>query len=398
MNESMILEIIPITPNTGGVVSPTETVGRADEIAHYWSTLHQQGIALFAERRFGKSSILRKMEAECPPNFIAIYKPIEGLRSKLDFYRSIFERIKERQLVRKKLIERIETVYDELAKRLGENPVMTLKILEKEWETEFSNLLSDLQKENKDKKIVIILDEFSIFLSKIDPEEAVSVIGFLRDISNEPNCKIRFIYCGSIGIDLVLDKIKSQGYYIGDPLNHLKKIDLEPFTDKNAFYFGQCLELGCELKISEKNIKYLCKRADNIPYFIDFTFDQLRKVNKKTLTKSDIDKSFNEIIEDGSSKISLKHFFDRIDKFYPNSKLSIFIMNTISKSESYISESEISNLVFSQFMEFDRQEVNNEIDRLRNDNYLNRKIIDNERTYTIKYNLLKLWWARNKAY
>ena len=74
------LKVIPIVPNTGGIVSPEETVGRESEIAFYWETLEKQGIALFAERRFGKSSILRKMEQESPEGFITIYNPWSGLQ------------------------------------------------------------------------------------------------------------------------------------------------------------------------------------------------------------------------------------------------------------------------------------------------------------------------------
>ena len=57
-------KIIPITPSTGGAVSPNNIIGRDNEVDLFWSILKKQGIALFAERRFGKSSILRKMEVE----------------------------------------------------------------------------------------------------------------------------------------------------------------------------------------------------------------------------------------------------------------------------------------------------------------------------------------------
>ncbi len=74
-------EIIPITPSTGGAVAPKDIVGRDEEINLFWDVLEKQGIALFAERRFGKSSILRKMEAESKNGFITIYKPVEGISS-----------------------------------------------------------------------------------------------------------------------------------------------------------------------------------------------------------------------------------------------------------------------------------------------------------------------------
>ena len=162
-----------------------------------------------------------------------------------------------------------------------------------------------MEKQHPTKKIVIILDEFSIFLGKIPAEEAAAVVGFLRNIIYNRFSNIRFVYCGSIGIDLILDKIKDEGHNIGDPLNHMRKIDLEVFEDETALFFGQCLSAGCNIKITNPNIKYLCSKADNIPYFIDVAFDKLKR--KSTFAKKQLMASLT-IIEDTSSKTSLNIF------------------------------------------------------------------------------------------
>lgn len=176
----------------------------------------------------------------------------------------------------------------------------------------------------------------------------------------------------------------------------MRKIDLEVFEDETALFFGQCLSAGCNIKITNPNIKYLCSKADNIPYFIDVAFDKLKR--KSTFAKKAINGVFDEIIEDTSSKTSLKHFFDRIEKYYPHPKLTCQILNQISQNDDFTSESEIANIVQSHMYQFDRHDVNRELERLKNDNYLIRKTENNERKFRFKYSLLKSWWKSNKAY
>jgi len=388
---------IPITPSTGGAVATNDIVGRDKEIETFWNILDKQGIALFAERRFGKSSILRKMEAESKDGFITIYKPVEGISSPGNFAISLLDRVKELKLIDESLFKNIETFYNKTTSVIEEIGGVKLKKLEYEWQKQLFYLLKKLTEKHSGKKIVIILDEFSIFLDEISDEEASVLIGFLRNLTYEKDyCNIRFIYCGSIGIDLVLDKIIKNGHNIGDPLNHMNKYGLEPFSPDNSMYFGKCLNLGCTLKLSEELIKLVCIRANHIPYFIDVVFDKISKSRKTN--EEGVNEAFEEILNDTKGKESIKHFYDRIEKFYPNKEISIYILNYISKSAEAVSENNIANNVLSYTTKTNRIEINEEIERLKNDGYLSRKVIDGERFFDFKYSLLKSWWKINKAY
>ncbi|MCD4793286.1 MAG: hypothetical protein K8R54_08650 [Bacteroidales bacterium] len=390
------LKIIPITPNTGGIVSTDEIVGRDKEIEKFWEKLEKQGLTLFAERRFGKSSILRKMEKQPQDGFIMLYFPIESVSTVNYLYKIIYEKIKERNLIEESKLTIIEKSYNKFTENVSKLGPIEFKEKQDYWQQEIKSLFENLTKQNEGKKIVIILDEFSIFLDKLPEKEAAILIGFLRDITYIGKFKnIRFVYCGSIGIDLVLDKIKKTEN-IGDPLNHMYKYNLQPFTDENALYFGKCLELGCEIEITEKNIKYICKKSNNIPYFIDVVFDKIRNIDK--ISRTVINNAFDEILNDTSSKESIRHFYDRIKLFYPKAKISENILNFVSKNDKMSSEIEIYNHVFAFIQEIDRIDVNNEIERLRNDGYLIRKLKERERYFDFKYSILKKWWDINKAF
>jgi hypothetical protein len=391
-------EIISITPSTGGTVATGDVVGRDKEISDLWSILDKQGIAFFAERRFGKSSILRKMDADGQDGFISIYKPIEGVLSSENLASVLLDRVKEMNLIDEGVSKKIENFYNKATDVVEEVPGVKLKKLEYSWQKKLLYLFKKLIEKQKDKLIVIMLDEFSIFLDELQNDEAPAIIGFFRNITFENEFEnIRFIYCGSIGIDLVLDKIKNNGHNIGDPLNHMDEYVLETFSDENAIYFGKCLNLGCGLDLSDELIKMICEGSNNIPYFIDIVFDKITKSKKNTELEK-IEVAFEEIVNDTKGKASIKHFYDRIEHFYPSPEISIYILNFVSKSTMLVTETEIANNVLVNTTEINRIEINKEIERLKNDGYLFRGSSEEERAYDFKYSLLKLWWKKNKAY
>jgi len=65
--------------NPGGELALDEVIGRDDLIRRLWDTLAQQSVVLIAERRMGKTSVIKKMAAECPDERVTLYRDVEGL-------------------------------------------------------------------------------------------------------------------------------------------------------------------------------------------------------------------------------------------------------------------------------------------------------------------------------
>jgi hypothetical protein len=49
--------------NPGGYIPPGQVIGRDTQIRRYWNVLEGRSLVLSAERRMGKTTIIRKMEA-----------------------------------------------------------------------------------------------------------------------------------------------------------------------------------------------------------------------------------------------------------------------------------------------------------------------------------------------
>jgi len=234
----MATGIIKLTPQTGGILNANQVIGRDHEVNQLINILSRQSINLSAVRRFGKSSLLFKLHAVLVnlPNFKSIYLQVEGLKTCDSFIEKLYEELKKEKLIKESSIEKINKSFNEILGRFSKVkiPALIESDLTKRrqvWEKQFHTLLQEVVKENLGKMLVISLDEFSIMLDKIeDKAEASELIGILRAIMHTEPFKdnIRFIYCGSIGLDLVLDKLKKAGNNIGQPLNHMNDFKLNP--------------------------------------------------------------------------------------------------------------------------------------------------------------------------
>ena len=59
--------------NPGGTIHPSSIVGRDLLITLIWKRLEQQCVLLNAERRIGKTSVIRKMVDQPPQGWFGVY-------------------------------------------------------------------------------------------------------------------------------------------------------------------------------------------------------------------------------------------------------------------------------------------------------------------------------------
>jgi len=406
LRKQYIMKIIPLTPNTGGILHPDQVIGRNLNVSEMIEILKRQSINLNAFRRSGKSSLLAKLNKslEEKDDFVSIYLEVEGISNCDSFIEKLYQKFKDEEIIEENAIQKIDKAFDNLLGRFSKIglPGFSAELNKRRqlWEKQLDELLKAVIKSNPNKLVIISLDEFSIMLDKIeDKGEASELIGILRaTMHNEPfKESIRFIYCGSIGIDLVLDKLKKAGNNIGQPLNTMYDYVLEPLTSDNALYLARCFDLGCDLKLSEKNMIYICELSENIPYYIDFIFSLIRYKPRPSIDKDTIQQAYLSMLNDSNDKAEFKHFYERITLHYPEKDTSLSILNFLSKNTQPKTETDILNHISTQ-KETTRQSLIDELDRLRTDDYLSRETIEDERTYKFKYEILRMWWKLNKSF
>ena len=160
--------------------------------------------------------------------------------------------------------------------------------------------------QKKDKKLILILDELPIMLwdwyKSKRYNEAIELLDILRERRQELEQKgLRFIYCGSIGIKVILQTLREELDYTGEPTNDMTEYNLKPFSIDESKFLMECYILsGYEIDNEEKNellekIHYLC---NGLPFYIANLFIIIQNEFDNKITSESINESYDLILNE----------------------------------------------------------------------------------------------------
>ena len=133
--------------NPGGTLAPEEVIGRDKLVAQLWRTLERRSLYITAERRMGKTSVVRdKMGKSGPAGWKLIYLDVSKAISPLQFIEALLQASREHLDTGKKA----KFSFYELAGKLSGLELKAgigLKLpdnLGPDWKTLLETLLRDL--------------------------------------------------------------------------------------------------------------------------------------------------------------------------------------------------------------------------------------------------------------
>jgi len=88
--------------NPGGAIAPEHLFKRDELIEELWETLETRNVPLTAERRVGKTSIIRKMCAEPIEGKLVYWWDMSSAQTAGEFAQSVYERV-EAELSKRKV-------------------------------------------------------------------------------------------------------------------------------------------------------------------------------------------------------------------------------------------------------------------------------------------------------
>jgi hypothetical protein len=395
---------VGMKPNPGGILRGEAIIDREKEIDSIWRALQNQSVVITSERRVGKTCILRKMEENPRDDWMPVLYWVEGKEHPIEFVEGLYETILEKKLIKNKFYN-LKKIYK---KYVGGEDIGSWKLpqIKENWKTILESMIEDIV--DSQNKVLVMLDELPLMLSKfikskeIGPLKTMGFLDMLRGLRNkyEPSKKIAFIFCGSIGIHLVIKDLKKNHGYNSDPINNMKIISISGMEEKGALEL--CQKLGedeyFELDDRKTLFDYICKKTDCLPFYIHHVFNYFYETGEKTITRQAIDKSIDYLLNDPKDEGFFRHYLDRIKTYYDekSQKIALIILDGLCKQKNDLEETEIINRVKSQ-MEIDDESVKEALNLTWSDHYLTRKIKDHRRLYAFKYEILKRWWLINRG-
>lgn len=410
-------EFFPLTPSTG-TLKDEQIIGREKEIYNILRALSVQSITLEEMRRMGKTLLLKKLVYLCnhnkvpddfkKENFKAIYFSLQGQQNLGEVIDKLiqgfngFKKWYKIDLAKTgefigKLVSSIKVdVY-------GAEFSVNLPEYQRSWKKIFfqtlENVGENLQKDNS--KLILILDELPIMLWEWYQAgrhaEVTEFLDILRERRQElENKGLRFVYCGSIGIKVILQTLRRTLNYTGEPTNDMREFNVTPFSEEESSFLMECyllsgytIDTGKKAKIF-KLIHELC---DGLPFYIAHLFLIIQSEFNLEVDEDNIRKSHHLILNDSSYQKAFKQLTERLVIYYKDdSKLMSKVLSLISRADHPVPESEIITQIDAE-----DEKIKNILEILTEDHYFIKTAGSDGRKYGFKYKIFKEWWRINKA-
>jgi hypothetical protein len=251
---------------------------------------------------------------------------------------------------------------------------------------------------------VIILDELPIMIwdwiqnNKVDDaKEFLDILRKHRQLLEDTG-RVRFVICGSIGMEVVLKKLKEEYNYTGEPFNDAAPFSIGAMTEDDSLFLCNCLLLDDFIINKDEDevllLKTISNKAERLPFYIHRLFSIIRDEFDNVLSLKNIEHAYNMLISTPKYSKVLKQLEERISIYYSDAEANCLksILNYLSNSEDKINQQKIIDS-----LDFDEQIIKSSLYILLSENYLIRLIEKDENIFSFKYKLVKKWWKINMA-
>ena len=152
--------------NPGGQIPPSEVLGRDALIERLWRILERQSLVLCAERRMGKTCLIKKMIAEVPPDKLPIYRDLESVHTPLEFVQTVFHDVESYLGGLQRGAERTRQFLAQLGGTEVGGVIKIPDIAAPQWKDLLARTIEDLV-EHEDRTVILFWDEMPLMLDNV---------------------------------------------------------------------------------------------------------------------------------------------------------------------------------------------------------------------------------------
>ncbi len=390
-------------------VAPENVVGRDKLIAQMWKTIERDSVVLTAERRIGKTTILKKMEAEPAEGKIVLYTDLEKVDTPVRFVEVLLMDLKKFLTAK----NRVAQWLGEFVESIGGTEVGgIIKIPPQEkkgWQSILEKVLRNVCRNQSDFQLVFLWDEVPYMLQKISALErksgsadnsALAILDSLRAMRNEET-NLRMIFTGSVGLHHVLMDLRGE-QYASQPTNDMEKIDIGPLTPEYASVLANKLFYRENIKCDSQDsiIERLIDFTDCVPFYIHRVTSRLAII-EGVITHGIVESEIEKYLTSDMDPWEMEHFRDRLGIYYRGHWQDVdgVDIKTASVAKALLShialatEPQSINQCHADLksrMRFEnRDDVIDLLKSLAKDHYLIR---DAEGRYRFRFPLVQKWW------
>ncbi len=219
--------------NPGGQLGIDQILGRDELIKAIWEILENQSVMMTAERRIGKTSIIRKMQAEPPEGWVPVLQDLEQFHSANEFATAVYREVSAFLGMQANVLQQLRAIWDGLG---GTEIGGVLKLPDgdkQSWKALLTTTIDNLVANQSDKKLLFLWDEMPYMLDSIcnreGVEQAIAILDVLRALRHQHHPAFRMLVTGSIGLHHVIKRLQDE-QYTNRPFNDVYSVEVTPLA------------------------------------------------------------------------------------------------------------------------------------------------------------------------
>lgn len=391
--------------NPGGLIAPNEVFGRDSLISQLWERLEQQSVVLSAERRIGKTSIIRKMKAEGRGKLV-VYRDLENVGSPVEFAEVLLEDVEQ---YLSKFNQTARKARDFLRQLSGTEisgggvGVKVPSIAAPHWKRIVTATFEDLIEHQGDQvQIILLWDKVPWMLQKIAQKEsqsiATEVLDTLRSI-RQTYATVRMVFTGSIGLHHVLDDFRASGYS-NAATNDMYVVNVPALNAESAQSLAEELLRGGGFEFTDADSRTkvagaIAVAVDYVPFYIHHVVVRLKSCQYVDLEA--LATVIEAALTDSQDQWQLKHYYDRLKTYYGEEdkyQYALGILDSLTEAAQPLTLNELMNRLQVQLgKNSDRELTRAVIDLLKRDHYL----VQEGTQYRFQFPLIKRYWQLSRG-
>ncbi|MGY6277027.1 hypothetical protein [Methylomonas sp. MgM2] len=390
--------------NPGGQIDLNEIIGRDQVIEQLWTTLEQQSIRINAERRIGKTTVIKKLCGAPKAGWVPIFQDLEQYHTAMDFaqavYREVDSYLSAREQIARRAKDFLKSVGGTEIKGVIKLPVVNDQAA---WKALLTKSIEDLVEcqHRKDERPLLLWDEVPLMLQSIAAREsqatAMEILDTLRALRQELGSRgLRMILTGSIGFHHVIDSLKQQGY-ANSPLNDLYPFELPVLEPHFAQELAAKLIAGENIATTDPALsaQTVAALADGFPFYIHHIVKAV-KLSGQEASADAIGKQVTKQLLDGNDPWELAHYRDRISTYYGAGAETIVLalLDSIAAGDDATAVDTMLHELKSQGLAVNREGLLKLVKAVEQDHYLAK---DEQGRYRFRFPLLKRWWRLSRG-
>lgn len=381
--------------------------GREKEIELFTEYLADGAhILLTAQRRIGKTSLMREVSRRISGDYYCLHVDFEGSETPADAIVELaVETIKHRRLR-----DKVRDVFSSFLNKIDTIGIKEFKITLRggvgkgDWQIKGDRVFAALAE--ADKPVVLFFDEVPILVNRIlkdddyeiTPErkhEADLFMSWIRDNSQQYRGKIMIVLTGSIGLEPVL---RQAG--LSATINHFQPFELNPWNQEEAVGALQALANECGIRFEEGVCEYMadalgCCIPHHVQMYFEYVYQTCKKKESTTCTRDIAEHVYNESMLSTRGHVELSHLEERLKQVLGKEILPLAIdLLTEAAVVGKLTAKAIHILCEEhkeRFSNQDEQEVLREVlGVLEHDGYLK----EGTGGYQFVSKLLRDWWSK----